>query len=185
MNYPTSTPATSAASVSILSAIHRGVSASVSPEASVQILQNIGVESAEAVLREFAEWTRDRSVGLGSVDELSEGEFWLLLSDFLKGREWGSLSHEHVHPGVLSVSSPDWAEAAQESRSSTCHFATGFLSELLRLIAGREVAVLEVECRSTGSSSCRFLIGSPEALETVYENLRSGSAVPLALENLI
>ena len=185
MTHSEFTPATSAPSVSILSAIHRGVSASVPAESSIQILQTIGVESAEGVLKGFSAWRSDRSIGRGSVEDLSEGEFWSLLSEYLENQGWGSLSHEHLHPGILSISSSDWEEGSERSASPGCHFAAGLFSELLRLIAGQEVAVLEVECRSTGSGSCRFLVGSPAALETVYANLRSGSAVPGALEGLV
>ena len=174
MTHSEFTPATSAPSVSILSAIHRGVSASVPAESSIQILQTIGVESAEGVLKGFSAWRSDRSIGRGSVEDLSEGEFWSLLSEYLEN-----------HPGILSISSSDWEEGSERSASPGCHFAAGLFSELLRLIAGQEVAVLEVECRSTGSGSCRFLVGSPAALETVYSNLRSGSAVRGALEGLV
>lgn len=93
---------------------------------------------------------------------------------------WGLVEHEHVHPGVLAVSSGDWSES-MASAGQSCHFTTGMLAEVLRLIAAQDVAVLEVECRSTGSLSCRFLIGSPHALETVYSELQGGSAVPEAL----
>jgi hypothetical protein len=54
------------------------------------------------------------------------------------------------------------------------------LAELLRRATGTEdgaeIAVLEAECRGRGDARCRFLFGSPAALEAVYAALREGDA---------
>jgi predicted hydrocarbon binding protein len=184
MSNPASVSVTTGISGALLTGLHRATSATVSADTSVQLLRSVGVESARAVLDGFADWTAEARMDRTSVENLAEGEFWSLLSEFFGTQGWGSLEHEHLHPGVIAVSSPDWAEVEAAAGAATCHFTTGLLAELLRLVADDEVAVLEVECRSTGARSCRFLVGSPETLETLYASVRSGSAVRHAIGSL-
>ena len=59
----------------------------------------------------------------------------------------------------------------------SCFFTTGMLANLLGQAAGGDVAVLEAECRSRGDERCRFLFGSPAALDALYTRLRAGEDI--------
>ena len=41
-------------------------------------------------------------------------------------------------------------------------------------LAGEAVAVMEVECRSMGGERCRFLVGSGETMQHVYDEMAQG-----------
>jgi hypothetical protein len=43
------------------------------------------------------------------------------------------------------------------------------------------LAVMEVECRSTGAERCRFLLGSTEVIEHVYNAMNSGESYEAAV----
>ena len=58
------------------------------------------------------------------------------------------------------------------------------LANVLGQVAGSDVAVLEVECRSRGDARCRFLFGSPEALNGVYRRLVGGENLDAAVAQL-
>jgi hypothetical protein len=43
-------------------------------------------------------------------------------------------------------------------------------------VADAPLAVMEVECRSAGAERCRFLLGSTEVMQQVYEEMSQGVA---------
>lgn len=57
-----------------------------------------------------------------------------------------------------------------------CHISTGMFADLFGRLAGAPVAVLEVECRSAGQERCRFLVGSPEVMNLVYDEMGRGAS---------
>ena len=42
-------------------------------------------------------------------------------------------------------------------------------------IADAGLAVMEVECRSRGDARCRWLVGAPETLTTLYQHMAQGA----------
>ncbi|HJS48023.1 MAG TPA: hypothetical protein VJ773_08575, partial [Gemmatimonadales bacterium] len=52
-----------------------------------------------------------------------------------------------------------------------------FVSQL----AGNPAAAMEVECRTRGEARCRWLVGSPETLGTLYDLLSRGLGYQQAL----
>jgi hypothetical protein len=58
------------------------------------------------------------------------------------------------------------------------------LADLLSRLVGSDLALLEVDCRSRGDASCRFLLGSAEALQMVFEGLRKGEGVDVVVKAL-
>jgi hypothetical protein len=46
------------------------------------------------------------------------------------------------------------------------------------------LAVLEVECRSSGSHRCRFLVGSAEVMQHLYERMMAGASYEEAAADL-
>jgi hypothetical protein len=41
-------------------------------------------------------------------------------------------------------------------------------------VADAPLAVMEVECRSAGGERCRFLLGSTDVMQTVYDGISQG-----------
>jgi predicted hydrocarbon binding protein len=48
------------------------------------------------------------------------------------------------------------------------------LAGLLGRVANAPLSVLEVECRSAGHGRCRFLVGSVDVMQYVYEAMARG-----------
>jgi hypothetical protein len=44
------------------------------------------------------------------------------------------------------------------------------------------VSVLEVECRSMGAKRCRFVVGSAETIQQVYEAMAQGAPYEAVLQ---
>jgi len=164
------------------------------PIASLAALRNalidaVGEDAAAAALRAAGHAAGD---ALHATLIATDGEdapadrFWQRMLQLFQSRGWGALRHEDAHPGVGALSSADWVEAdsfAGAMRPS-CFLTTGLLANLLGRIAGREVAVLEVECRSRGDARCRFLFGGAETLDAVYSHVAAGASTSDSLTRL-
>ncbi len=162
------------------------------PIASLAALRNalidaVGEDAAAAALRAAGHAAGDAlhaTLVAGETEAAPADRFWQRLAQLFQSRGWGALRHEAAHPGVGALSATDWVEAdafANALRPS-CFLTTGLLANLLGRVAGQEVAVLEVECRSRGDARCRFLFGSPESLDAVYARVAHGESAgdPLA-----
>ena len=145
------------------------------PEAAVY-LQEAGYAGGEATWNAFVRWLGTRTHR--RADELDVAEFEVLISEFFRDAGWGSLGVGSLGDVVATLDSADWGEADPNARLDhpSCHLTTGLFADLFGRIAGAPVAVLEVECRSTGGSRCRFLVGSPEVMEEIYSDLGRGMA---------
>ncbi len=164
------------------------------PVASLAALRNalidaVGEDDAATALRAAGHAAGDAlhtTLVAGDGDAAPAERFWQRLTQLFQSRGWGVLRHEDAHAGVGALSSPDWVEAdafAGAMRPS-CFLTTGLLANLLGRIAGREVAVLEVECRSRGDARCRFLFGSAETLDAVYSHVARGENASDSLTSL-
>lgn len=162
-----------------LSALRRSLTEQLGPDDAAQALRHAGHAAGDAFHALLAAEGHDPG-------EMNEGTFWRRLSELLAGRGWGQLSHDDAHPGVGVLQSGNWAEADPDEFSSrpSCFFTTGLVANLLGRVAGQEVGVLEVECRSAGDENCRFLFGGREALQGVYDSLGRGSDLDNAIATL-
>ena len=59
-------------------------------------------------------------------------------------------------------------------------YATGYLST----VCDRLILFREVECRSMGSERCRFLLGSAETMQHIYDGMSQGVHYEAALEQM-
>jgi len=141
------------------------------PAHAVERLRQAGFDAGESLFSLFEEHASDRPA------TLAEDRFWREFAGFWEGLGWGALEHRQAHPGVAELISADWIEAGASAEGFGCQVTTGLFADLLTRIAGEDVAVSEVECRGRGDERCRFLIGSPAALQALYEaGLSSESA---------
>lgn len=172
---------------STLAAIHRAALQDRSPREAAALVRQVGFETGEGFLAAFSGWLEHHNQDPGADPaSLPAEEFWGHLSAFFSSLGWGRLEFEQLHSGVGSLTSTEWAEAESGAgaRQPTCHFTTGMLADLLSRLVGSDLAVLEAGCRSRGDASCRFLIGSAEALQRVFEGLRRGDEVEVAVQAL-
>ncbi|HET8654189.1 MAG TPA: V4R domain-containing protein [Longimicrobiaceae bacterium] len=164
-----------------LTALHRALAHDRSPAEAAVLARRLGFESGAG----FYEALRGGTDGRDVADE-SADDFWERLGDFFATTGWGELRFERVHPAVASLSSSSWAEAepAADAQQPSCHFTTGMLADLLGRVAGADLAVLEVECRSRGDQQCRFLLGGTAALQRIHAALAEGTTFEAAIEDL-
>lgn len=148
---------------------------------SAAFLQEAGFAGGASVYGAFEEWVRARyGVAPGELDIQFLGE---ALASFFREFGWGSLTPDQLAPGVMSLASPDWAEASDNGGAQypSCHFSCGMLADFLGRLSSGLVGVMEVECRSRGDTHCRFLAGSPDAMHDIYGRMEQGQSYQRAL----
>jgi hypothetical protein len=179
-------PAELALPVASLTALRRTLAASVGADDAARALQSAGVAAGDALFRVLAQGPGPSTGEPLSPADWTEGAFWRRFTELFERRGWGRLTNRVMHPGVSALDSTDWVEVDPDAgaRRPSCHFTSGMIANLLGRVSGEDVAVLEVECRSRGDERCRFLYGSPAALEIVYDAIREGQATEASLAAL-
>jgi hypothetical protein len=115
----------------------------------------------------------------------AHGTFWDRLRNHLRRRGWGTLEHDRPHEAVGLLASVDWAESDASSEDQTsCVFSSGLVAGLLSHMAGRPVAVMEIECVSRGDGRCAFAFGSEQAVKHLHDALVAHGDLRRALDNL-
>lgn len=150
------------------------------PDAAVY-LQEAGYAGGEALWRVFGEWLAERTEV--PADQLSVRAFEEYVSEFFTDTGWGRIEIGSLGDAVATLDSTDWGEADPDSGSGhpCCHLTTGMFADLFGRVASVPVAVLEVECRSAGAERCRFLVGSPEMMEQIYDEMGRGQPYEAAV----
>jgi|SRR5690242_6016274 predicted hydrocarbon binding protein len=152
------------------------------PDVAVAILQEVGFAAGGGVYDAFSAWLPGET-GVTRPDELDAGRLNDVLAAFFRAIGWGSMTLAQLGNAALAVDSSDWAEAEPGSADTAmCFFTSGMLSDFLGRLSGEPVAVMEVECRSRNDARCRFLSGSPDTLNAVYEQMSQGRTYAEALE---
>jgi predicted hydrocarbon binding protein len=143
------------------------------PEAAVY-LQEAGYAGGDATWEAFKLWLHDRSEI--SAEDLDVDTFEQRASEFFRDTGWGSIEIGALGDVVATLDSSNWGEAdpASSMDHPCCHLTTGMFADLFGRVAGAPVAVLEVECRSTGAPRCRFLVGNPQVMELIYDDMGRG-----------
>jgi predicted hydrocarbon binding protein len=137
-------------------------------------LQEAGYAGGDAVFEAFQLWVADR--GMPPAEDASIEDFARNAADFFHDLGWGSISLGTLGGTVATLDSADWAEADEGGHSGpTCHLSTGMFANFFGRVADAPLAVMEVECRSGGSERCRFLLGSAEVMQRLYEEMADGS----------
>ena len=143
------------------------------PDAAVY-LQEAGYAGGDALWQAFRRWLSTRSDI--SAEQMDVETFEARVSEFFRDAGWGSITIGSLGDVVATLDSEDWGEADPASGMDhpCCHMTTGMFADLFGRVAAAPVAVLEVECRSTGSSRCRFLVGNPQVMEQIYDEMGNG-----------
>lgn len=137
------------------------------------LLQEAGFAGGEAVYSTFGNWLAAR--GYPSPEALPASEFASLATAFFRDAGWGSIQLGSLDL-VATLDSEDWAEGnpAFPLEFPGCYYTSGVMADFFGRLAGASMAVMEVECRSMGNERCRFLVGSGETLQRVYEEMAQG-----------
>lgn len=145
-------------------------------------LQEAGYATGDEVYEAFRRWLVEYA-GLEDPADLDAEYLNEVLGTFFTTLGWGTVTVERIGSAGLAVDSPDWAEADPSANALApgCHVTAGLLAGFLGHLAEDDVAVMEIECRTRNDSRCRFLAGSPETLQAVYEALSTGKDYRAAL----
>lgn len=145
------------------------------PADPASFLQETGYGAGDEFYHQFTQWLPSYA-GVHDPSELDASRLGEVLSEFFQSLGWGPLVMEGLGDAGFTVDSTDWAESEPGSNAPApgCYYTSGLLSSILSKLAGGEVAVMEVECRSCNDSRCRFLAGSPTTLQAVFEAMTAG-----------
>lgn len=145
-------------------------------------LQEAGYSGGGALLDAFTRWASGR--GFGSPDSMTTDEFERRATEFFGDLGWGRVSLSVLHDSVVTLDSANWAEAdpASAMQFPGCYLSAAMLADFFGRIAGSQLVGMEVECRSSGGSRCRFILGSPGTIQHVYEELTRGVGYDDALK---
>ena len=137
-------------------------------------LQEAGYAGGGALFEAFRQSLSAR--GVGAPESLSVDDFQSEATEFFRRAGWGSMTMGSLHDTVATLDSEDWAEATPEApvEHVACSFSAGMFADFFGRVADAPLAVMEVECRSAGGSRCRFLLGSTEVMQSVYDRMSQG-----------
>jgi uncharacterized protein len=142
--------------------------------AAAAYFQEAGYAGGAALFEAFRGWLDERDAL--SPESLPLDDFQRLAAEFFRETGWGSLTVGSLHDTVATLDSPDWGEASPDAgmEHPCCHLSAGMLADFFGRVANAPLAVMEVECRSTGAERCRFLLGSAEVMQAVYDGMSQG-----------
>ena len=139
-------------------------------------LQEAGYAGGGALFAAFGQWLDQR--GLGTPESLSVDRFQREATEFFRQAGWGSLKVGALHDAVATLDSTDWGEATPEAPLDypSCYLSAGMFADFFGRVASAPLAVMEVECRSNGAPRCRWLVGSADMMQHVYDGMAQGAS---------
>lgn len=137
------------------------------------LLQDAGYAGGQSLFDAFGRWLSDR--GALPPESLPAAEFGLRAAEFFRDAGWGTIELGALEM-VATIDAADWAESdpAFPLEFPGCYYTAGVLADFFGRVAGEPLAVMEVECRSMGGDRCRFLIGSGDTMQRVYDEMGQG-----------
>ena len=143
-----------------------------------QVLQEAGFSSGDDVFEAFRHWLGEHA-SVDRPEDLDAEFLGEMLSRFFSELGWGTLSIERVGQAALAIDAANWIENvrgdSEDLTGPVCHFSTGLFAAFFGRLADNVVAVMEVEAPEGEPGTCRFLLGSPETLQAVFDAMSQGS----------
>ena len=141
-----------------------------------QALQEAGYAAGEAVYKTFTAWLPSVA-GVEDPKELAAPRLAEVLSRFFSALGWGTVEVTPLGEVAFAIDSLNWPEAQPDAglQYPSCFFTSGLLADFISRIAEAGLAVMEVECRSRADERCRWLVGAPDTLTTLYEHMAQGA----------
>lgn len=147
-------------------------------------LQEAGYTGGRAMHKAFAAWCAAKGHAL--PEHMSAPEFEARATEFFSELGWGAVRVGLLHDAVITVDSANWAESdpASAMQFPGCYLSAGMLADFFGRVGGgdAQVAAMEVECRSMGSERCRFLLGSVETIQQIYDGMVQGNSYEAAIQ---
>jgi predicted hydrocarbon binding protein len=143
-------------------------------------LQEAGYAGGGALFAAFGQWLARRKAG--TPESLGVDRFQREATEFFRQAGWGSLTVGALHDTVATLDSADWAEATPDAPLDHpgCFLTSGIFTDFFGRVASAPLAVMEVECRSAGGDRCRWLLGSPDMMQHVYDGMSRGESYEAA-----
>jgi predicted hydrocarbon binding protein len=141
-----------------------------------QALQEAGYAAGEGTYAAFVRWL-PAVAGVDDPRELAAPRLAEILSRFFSSLGWGTVEVTPIGDLAFAVDSLNWSEAQPGAglQYPGCYLTAGLLADFMGRIADAALAVMEVECRSRGDARCRWLVGAPETLTTLYQHMAQGA----------
>jgi predicted hydrocarbon binding protein len=157
-----------------LRALHQALQQDLGENAAMR-LQEVGHAAGADVYACFLRWLQEET-GVSDPGAIDAAQFGKVLGEFFDALGWGRASVTRIGAGGLAFDSEEWAEADPKANAGfpSCHFSAGLLAGFMGAMVQQTVSVMEVECRSANQPRCRFLLGTPEALEAAYQAASEG-----------
>lgn len=154
------------------------VTRDASSASAVEALRDAGYVAGTSMFDAFALWLDER--GERAPGELDERQFGPLVSAYFAATGWGEIELTQVSDAVMAIDAHEWCEGEPGGSRElpSCHVSTGLFAGFMARMAEAPLAVLEVECVSSGQAHCRFLIASLDVLQYVHEAM--GRGIPYA-----
>lgn len=136
-------------------------------------LQEAGYAGGHALYDAFGRWLVDR--GFSEPAAVPATEFGAQAGEFLRELGWGAIELGSLGEAA-TVDSAEWAESDANFPLDFpgCYYSAGMFADFFGRLSGEPVAVMEVECRSMGAHRCRWLVGTGETMQHVYDQMGQG-----------
>ena len=146
--------------------------------------QEAGYAAGPGLFQAFSHWCAAH--GHGAPEETAVATFQQLAAQWFAELGWGSVAVTTLHESVVVVDSPNWAESdpASGMQFPGCYMSAGMLADFFGRLAGAQLVPMEVECRSMGHAHCRFILGSAETIQHVYDGMTQGVAYHASLASM-
>lgn len=114
-----------------------------------------------------------RRAGEDSPAILSDEQFPWLLEAFLHAQGWGRAELVPLSQAVMALDVSDWSESGSPDGYGRL-VTTGLLSGFFGRLADAPISVLDVHAPELAEGRSRFLLGSVDVLDYVWEAMGRG-----------
>ena len=146
--------------------------------------QEVGYAAGPGLYQAFTDWCAAN--GHGALENTAVPHFQQLAAHYFGELGWGTVTVSMLHDSVVAIDSPNWAVADPHAgmQFPGCYLSSGMLADLFGRIAGAQLVPMEVECRSMGHAHCRFLLGSAETIQHIYDGMTQGVGYDATLASM-
>lgn len=139
-------------------------------------LRDAGYHIGEALYGGFAEWLAER--GDPAPEQLADDIFAMRVGEFFLASAWGQIAVSPLSEAVMVLDAYEWCET--RAGGTHCLVSTGLFAGFFGRFANAPIAVMEVECGTSGDPHCRFLLASEDVLGRVHSAMMRGSTYRVA-----
>lgn len=132
--------------------------------------RDAGFTTGEALFDHFADWLSQR--GESGPATLTDERFQQVVGEFFESLGWGRVTVSTVSEAVLALDATEWSESAHQGGG--CLISTGLFAGFFGRLAEAPISVLEVAPPHDAPGQCRFLLGSVDVLDYVWEAMERG-----------